>query len=241
MNPPRTDKAAPIMAPMRHLNARATALVALLSLASIAPAVSGESAADTAALEKENVELQQRLAALQERLKEEEQYSYVVSKGMIVGAENVYMETMELTDAKQWCNSNAQCKGFTFLAPLDGSQQPEDEVTITFKGEGDDGPLKVEPDTSCAPCPRPVLGGCLRLGRTRTELHRPRVVVPRQVHFVHQALGGSFGAGLRRRRGHAARRWLLVPRRPVARLRGGRTCLCARGRRRLLPPPHATR
>lgn len=94
------------------------------------------------------MELQDRLKALQERLQEEEQYSYVVSKGMIIGAENVYMETMELTDAKQWCNSNSQCKGFTFLAPMEGdSAQPEEEVTITFKGESD-GPLKVQQDTA---------------------------------------------------------------------------------------------
>ena len=76
-------------------------------------------------LEQENEQLQQRLAALQGALKEEEQYSYVVSKGMIAGAENVFMETMELTDAKNWCNSNAQCKGFTFLAPAEGESQPE--------------------------------------------------------------------------------------------------------------------
>ena len=61
------------------------------------------------------MELQDRLKALQERLQEEEQYSYVVSKGMIIGAENVYMETMELTDAKQWCNSSKSRMGLRII------------------------------------------------------------------------------------------------------------------------------
>ena len=79
---------------------------------------------------------------------EQEKFSYVVSKGMVVGAENVYMETMELGVAKQWCNSNANCKGFTFLAGEDGLQ-PEDEVTVTFKGAPESGEaLHVEPDSA---------------------------------------------------------------------------------------------
>ena len=119
-----------------------------LCLITLAANVAADDDASTIALEKENTELQQRLKLLQERLKEEEKYSYVVSKGMIIGAENVYMETMELADAKQWCNSNSQCKGFTFLAPMDSeSDQPDDEVKVTFKGESD-GPVKVHPDSA---------------------------------------------------------------------------------------------
>ena len=105
---------------------------------------------DEEALNKENEALKLRLAALQERLKEEEQYTYVVAKGMIGGAENVYMETMEIGDAKQWCNSNAKCKGFSFLGSSEGGQnEPEDEVTVTFKGEPEEGgALKVVPDSA---------------------------------------------------------------------------------------------
>lgn len=86
------------------------------------------------ALESENEALRQRLQALEGRLKDEEQFSYVVTKGFIGGAENVYMETMEIQEAKQWCNAHAECKGFTFLGG-EGEQEPDDEVTVTFKGE----------------------------------------------------------------------------------------------------------
>ena len=44
-------------------------------------------------------------------------YSYVVVKGYIADAENVWMETMEVDEAKQYCNANAKCKGFTFAGP----------------------------------------------------------------------------------------------------------------------------
>ena len=68
---------------------------------------------------------------------------------MIVGAENVYMETMELMSAKNWCNSSPQCKGFTFLTPTIDGTEPDDEVTVTFKGEPEEGgSLHVEPDVA---------------------------------------------------------------------------------------------
>lgn len=122
---------------------RLPVLVSLFAAAALA-------ADDEAALEAENSQLQARLAALQTRLKEEEQYSYVVSKGMLVGSANVFMETMELVDAKRWCNSNPQCQGFTFIAQADGEPlQPEDEVTVTFKGEAEAGEkLSVAPDSA---------------------------------------------------------------------------------------------
>ena len=41
----------------------------------------------------------------------------VVVKGYITDAENVFMETMEVDEAKQYCNANAKCKGFTFAGP----------------------------------------------------------------------------------------------------------------------------
>ena len=44
-------------------------------------------------------------------------YSYVVVKGYIADAENVWMETMEVDEAKHYCNANAKCKGFTFAGP----------------------------------------------------------------------------------------------------------------------------
>ena len=97
----------------------------LLLLLCAAAFAAGEE--EDAALEKENEELKQRLQILQERIKEEEQYSYVVTRGYIAGAENVYMETMDVMSAKQWCNSNANCFGFTFLGG-EGDEQGEDEV-----------------------------------------------------------------------------------------------------------------
>ena len=122
----------------------------LRSVAALALCLLTVSADDEATnLEEEHELLKQRLAALQTKLKEEEQFSYVVSKGMIVDAENVFMETMELMDAKQWCNSNPNCKGFTFLAPMNGATEPDDEVTVTFKGEPEEGGmLHTEPDVA---------------------------------------------------------------------------------------------
>ena len=38
-------------------------------------------------------------------------------KGYIADAENVWMETMEVDEAKHYCNANAKCKGFTFAGP----------------------------------------------------------------------------------------------------------------------------
>ena len=51
-------------------------------------------------------------------------------KGYITDAENVFGETMEIDEAKQFCNANPKCKGFTFAGP---DERPEDEVTVTFK------------------------------------------------------------------------------------------------------------
>ncbi len=31
------------------------------------------------------------------------------------GAENVYMETMEIAEAKQWCNANEKCHGARYF------------------------------------------------------------------------------------------------------------------------------
>ena len=66
-------------------------------------------ATEASDLEKENEELQQRLKVLQNQLKEEEQFSYIVTRGFISGAENVFSETMEAAEAKQWCNSHDEC------------------------------------------------------------------------------------------------------------------------------------
>lgn len=111
-------------------------------------ACNGAIADSAEALEQENEQLKERLKLLQEHLKDEERYSYVVTRGYIAGAENVYMETMEVASAKQWCNSNSGCYGFTFLGSTDGEQQPDDEVTVTFKGPPEPGTtnLDVEPD-----------------------------------------------------------------------------------------------
>ena len=103
-------------------------------------------ASDASDLEKENEELQQRLKVLQNQLKEEEQYSYIITRGFISGAENVFSETMEAAEAKQWCNSHDECKGFSYLGG-DGIEEPEDEVTVTFKGAPEEGEkLIVIPD-----------------------------------------------------------------------------------------------
>jgi hypothetical protein len=111
-------------------------------------------------IESENEKLRQRLKELESQLHEAEAFSYVVAKGYIAGAETIFMETMEVAEAKQWCNANPNCKGFTFLAPLeDGDSQandkvtetrdvePDDEVTVTFKAAPEDGStFKVDAD-----------------------------------------------------------------------------------------------
>ena len=61
--------------------------------------------------------LQLKLKRLEDELQQELKYSYVVVKGYITDAENVFMETMEVDEAKQYCNANAKCKGFTFAGP----------------------------------------------------------------------------------------------------------------------------
>ena len=105
--------------------------------------------ADADAIEAENAQLRNRLKALEDRLADERQYSYVVTKGYLSGAETVYMETMEVAEAKQWCNANQQCKGFTFLAPAESDAEPDDEVTVTFKGTPETGEkLRVDGDQS---------------------------------------------------------------------------------------------
>lgn len=100
------------------------ALFACLGLG--APADQGQ-----AVLSQENELLRLRLQALEDELQETGQaYSYVVVKGYISGAENVLEETMDIDQAKAWCNSNRRCKGFT----IGGSEErPDDEVTVTFK------------------------------------------------------------------------------------------------------------
>lgn len=66
-------------------------------------------------LSRENEELKERLQVLERELKEsDKQWGYVVVKGLIVDSENVYMETMDVDQAKQYCNAHPECKGFTF-------------------------------------------------------------------------------------------------------------------------------
>ena len=66
-------------------------------------------------LSKENEQLKERLKVLEKELKgSDTKWGYVVVKGLIVDAENVYMETMDVDQAKQYCNANPECKGFTF-------------------------------------------------------------------------------------------------------------------------------
>ena len=104
---------------------------------------------DAQEMEAENEELRNRLRVLEEKLHDDAQYAYVVQKGYLSGAETIYMETMEVAEAKQWCNANANCKGFTFLAPAEGEVEPDDEVTVTFKGAPEAGErLKVDADAS---------------------------------------------------------------------------------------------
>ena len=93
--------------------------------------LNGEAEADEAGqIASENEMLRLRLHALKDAMAEDLQFSYVVVKGYISGAENVYMETMGVDEAKTYCNSNSRCKGFTFSGP---SERPEDEVTVAFK------------------------------------------------------------------------------------------------------------
>lgn len=88
-------------------------------------------ALDDAAALAEQHELRLRLDALESQLNgDEQQYAYVIVKGYIEDAGNLYQETMDVDEAKAYCNSNAECKGFTFLGP---EEHPEDEVTVTFK------------------------------------------------------------------------------------------------------------
>ena len=82
----------------------------------------------------ENEQLRKRLEALTKQLEDERQYSYLRSTGYLSGAETIFMETMEPAEAKQWCNAKVECKGFTYLAPVDGDPDEEQEVTVTFKG-----------------------------------------------------------------------------------------------------------
>ena len=97
----------------------------------------------------ENEQLRKRLEALTKQLEDERQYSYLRSTGYLSGAETIFMETMEPAEAKQWCNAKVECKGFTYLAPVDGDPDEEQEVTVTFKGEGQAGEvLRVDPDPS---------------------------------------------------------------------------------------------
>eukprot|EP00965_Chrysotila_dentata_P200303 6179904-Pleurochrysis_carterae.AAC.2 len=110
-------------------------LAALLSSLVLVSRQMGVVAADDGnvdALAAENAMLKLRLNALKQEASEmEPRYSYVVVKGYIAGAQNVYMETMGVDEAKQYCNSNPKCKGFTFNGP---HEHPEDEVTVAFKG-----------------------------------------------------------------------------------------------------------
>lgn len=92
--------------------------------------LNNDAAVEAAQLTDENQALRLKLKTLEAALKEEIKFSYVVVKGYITDAENVFMETMEVDEAKQYCNANLQCKGFTFAGPDD---RPGDEVTVTFK------------------------------------------------------------------------------------------------------------
>ena len=102
--------------------------------------------AEENAVASENAMLRKRLQALEEHLEREKQYSYVRANGYLSGADTVFMETMEVAEAKQWCNGNKECKGFTYLKPVDGGtdggnsdEEEEEEVTITFKGTPESG------------------------------------------------------------------------------------------------------
>ena len=121
--------------------------IAVLLLLVAPPELSASTAAEDAAVAAENEQLRSRLKVLENRLEEERQYSYVRANGYVSSTETIYEETMEVAEAKQWCNANAECKGFTFLAPAEGDE--EEEVTITFKGSPEAGTaLKVDADPS---------------------------------------------------------------------------------------------
>jgi hypothetical protein len=81
-------------------------------------------------LVEENAMLKLRLQALEDELQEEKRHSYVVVHGYITSSENVMMETMDVDQAKAWCNSHRRCRGFTFGG---SDERPGDEVTVTFK------------------------------------------------------------------------------------------------------------
>jgi hypothetical protein len=169
-------------------------------------------------LENENEMLKARLEQLEGQLKEEIKYSYVVVKGYIVDAEMIFMETMELGEAKQWCNANARCKGFTFGGPV---ESPEDEVTVTFKGGEDGAVLETQPDAESisyikeSATPFGAVGGA---GLDASESH---AVATQVVTF--EAICFAFVLGI------AA----VVCRQ---RLRGRKARLAEKG---LLPGPHA--
>ncbi|KAL1522977.1 hypothetical protein AB1Y20_017940 [Prymnesium parvum] len=99
----------------------------LMLLASATRSIAQESSEDEV-ISKENEDLKQRIQELETQL--DRKWGYMVVKGMIVDAENIFMETMEVEEAKQYCNSRPECKGFTFGGP---EERPEDEVTVTFK------------------------------------------------------------------------------------------------------------
>lgn len=91
-------------------------VVSLLSAVAAATAAATPDL-ETAQLAEENSMLQLKLKRLEDELQQELKYSYVVVKGYITDAENIFMETMEVDEAKQYCNANADCKGFTFGGP----------------------------------------------------------------------------------------------------------------------------
>mmetsp|Transcript_4235 Transcript_4235/g.7079 ORF Transcript_4235/g.7079 Transcript_4235/m.7079 type:complete len:225 (-) Transcript_4235:86-760(-) len=118
----------------------------------------------------ENKMLKLRLRALEDQLQEEAQFSYVVVKGYITGAENVFLETMSIDEAKAYCNSNPGCKGFTFGG---SDERPEDEVTVTFKAGS-----KVAPDMNWVSYVKESsMFGALHGAMTLEEASSPAVIV----------------------------------------------------------------
>ena len=113
------------MAPAAMLTTTSSLLASLALLPSVlvAPVEEPEGETDSAAAETEA--LKQRLQALEDELEEDLAKSYLVVRGYIAGSENVFMETMDVDSAKAWCNSHADCKGFTFGGDM---ERPEDEV-----------------------------------------------------------------------------------------------------------------
>ncbi len=100
----------------------------------MAPAQKGVDASTEELLVSELASLQEELYAAEKAAENaaafEVQHTYVVVKGMIVDASNVFAESMDVDDAKAWCNSNDECLGFTFAGP---TERPDDEVAVTFK------------------------------------------------------------------------------------------------------------